>query len=231
MSTETPDLAGLVSQTVAFVLGRIATVQPGKIVTYDPSTQTATVQPSLQGYRHDPSTDSLIPFTRPPISGAPVVCWRAGSGSLTGPLEPGDPVMLVTAERSLDEWKTQPPPPAGAPDPGFLPTDPRRFDRTDTIVIPGLAALLEALPPDAYAPGAVVLRGDDVRLGSSLASDPVALAGKVLVELNKIVAAFNAHTHNSTAPGTPSGPPVVAGSPLTPVAGPDVLGATKIKGI
>lgn len=52
----------------------------------------------------------------------------------------------------------------------------------------------------------IVLSGTSVKLGGNAASQSL-----VLGEL--FMAAFNTHTHNCTAPGTPSGPPV---PPLTP---------------
>ena len=59
---------------------------------------------------------------------------------------------------------------------------------------------------------ASVLSGDLVKLGSSAAVDPVALASLVLTELANIVSVFNGHTHvNGTGPAVPQ---MVAPSPV-----------------
>ena len=52
----------------------------------------------------------------------------------------------------------------------------------------------------------VVVDATNVQLGGTSASNPLVLG-------NALLSAFNTHTHNCTAPGTPSGPPV---PPLTP---------------
>lgn len=52
----------------------------------------------------------------------------------------------------------------------------------------------------------IVLSGSSVKLGGDSASQSLVLGELLMV-------AFNAHTHNCTAPGTPSGPPL---PPLTP---------------
>jgi uncharacterized protein involved in type VI secretion and phage assembly len=54
----------------------------------------------------------------------------------------------------------------------------------------------------------VVLNAQQVALGSSAAAHPLVLG-------DALMAAFNLHTHNCTAPGTPSGPPI---PPLLPAA-------------
>jgi phage baseplate assembly protein V len=54
----------------------------------------------------------------------------------------------------------------------------------------------------------VVLTATNVALGGAVAAHPLVLGDALL-------AAFNTHTHNCTAPGTPSGPPI---PPLLPTA-------------
>lgn len=55
------------------------------------------------------------------------------------------------------------------------------------------------------APATVTIEGTSVAIGAS--------GGEPLIKGTSFLAAFNAHTHNCTAPGSPSGPPV---PPLTP---------------
>src|SRR5258705_1957202 len=52
----------------------------------------------------------------------------------------------------------------------------------------------------------IVLSGSSIKLGGDAATQSLVLG-------EALMAAYNAHTHNCTAPGTPSGPPL---SPMTP---------------
>ena len=201
MPSETPDLGEILAETVSFALGRVSTALPATIVSYDPATQKATCKPTVSGRYHDPETDTLIPIPLPTIAGVPVVFPRANGGGLTWPLAPGDVVLLVICDRSLDEWKS-----TGAPE--NTPQDVRRFDLTDAVALPCIRPDTAPIPASGWAPGATVLEGLDVRLGSSAAVDFVALASKVLAELAKIKAKFDIHTHVSAAPGSPTAIPV-----------------------
>ena len=62
-----------------------------------------------------------------------------------------------------------------------------------------------------------------MRLGSSVASDLVALSSLVLAELEKIRALYNTHTHVSAAPASPTSTPAVPMPPIGNVA------ATKVR--
>ena len=125
--------------------------------------------------------------------------------------------------RAIDEWKQ-----AGSTD--ITPQDPRRWDISDAVFLPGVRPFADPLPSDAVASGAVVVwdRGtSDLRLGGSGATEWVALAQSVLARLNAIETAFNLHTHLYT-PGAlaavQTGPSATAGS--TVIAD---IAATKVK--
>ena len=64
------------------------------------------------------------------IYNVPVLFPRSRKAAVTFPLEKGDTVLLVFAERSLDEWIEK----GGNK---VSPEDPRRHDMSDAIAIPG----------------------------------------------------------------------------------------------
>jgi hypothetical protein len=214
VSADTPGDADLLLEAGRAAVARVHTCLPGVVVSYDRTKQSATVQPAVRGRYKDPSTGELVTYQMPVIANVPVA-FPSGAGlSITWDLESGDPVTLVFAERSIDEWKT-----VGGSD--ATPRDVRRHDLSDAIAIPGGRPFSDPVPAAGYAENAGVLRCDDLRLGSAAASDFVALASLVLARLNAIVTAFNTHTHP-----TGVGP---TGTPVTPMGVPASVAATKVK--
>lgn len=216
MPSETPDLGEVLAEVVSFALGRISTSLPAQIVAYDPATQRAVVKPTISARYHDPETDALVPVPLPTISGVPVV-FPSGTGfALTWPLVPGDTVLLVICDRSLDEWES-----TGAPE--NIPQDTRRFDLTDAVAIPSVRPSTKPIPASGWSAAGVVLEGASVQLGSSAAVSPVALAPLVDAVISALTTWLSTHTHTSAAPGSPTTPPVVP-PPL-----PSSVAALKVK--
>lgn len=168
---------------------RVQTTFPGYVVAYDRASQTANVQVIPRVRYRDPVSDT-VRFERVPVlPNCPVLwpSWGGGACSLVGDLQAGDPVWVVLADRSIDEWK----------DTGNTDTEPqvpRRWDWSDAVVLPGGRPNASPLASAAYASGAVVLRGTDIRLGSSAATDYVALASLVLAQLDALKTALNSWT-------------------------------------
>lgn len=81
----------------------IATCIPGRVTSYDPSTQRANVQPAVQRpIPTDVGGMTLEPF--PELLGVPVAFPRAGNFCLHLPLVPNDFVMLVFPMLSISEF-------------------------------------------------------------------------------------------------------------------------------
>jgi hypothetical protein len=74
----------------------------------------------------------------PVINNVPVIWPRTSLGSISFPLTHGDGVLLIFSERSLDEWLSN----GGA----LAPNDPRQFDLSDAIAIPGLFSFATQMP-------------------------------------------------------------------------------------
>jgi hypothetical protein len=217
--SETASLGDLLAQLDAFIVGKINVALPAVIVTYDPARQLATVKPTISARAHDPETDALIPEALPAIANVPVVfpSGMGGAVSFTWPLVPGDPVLLVICDRSLDEYKS-----TGLSE--NVPADIRRFDLTDAVAVPGLRPNTTPISAAGWTATGPVLQGADIRLGSSAAVSPVALAPLVDAVVAALQVWLAAHTHSgvTTGPGV-SGPPAVP----PPLAG--SVAALKVK--
>lgn len=125
----TPTLAEVIQTAIDANLVDLHVCLPAKIITYDSSTQTATLLPSLLIQYED---DTVLPWA--PIPNVPIVIPKAAAGKayIHVPLIPGDDVTMLICERSLDNWKTT----------GMLsdPEDRRQFDITDAFAFPGGSA-------------------------------------------------------------------------------------------
>lgn len=167
-ATDRPDLVGAIQALVDARAARIETTLPAVIVSYDDSTQRAIVRPTVRSALVDASGNRV---TRdiPPIAGVPVAFPSASGFSITWPLSAGDPCTLVFASRDIAGWLQTGKVPSD-------PVDPRRHDITDAICIPGGRSFKDPIPGAGVASSALVIRGDDIRLGSSSAADLVALS-------------------------------------------------------
>lgn len=139
--SQTPSLAEVIQTAIDANLINMHTCLPAKVVSYDASTQTASVMPSLtQAYENtnNPYSTTLTPVKYPVIPNVQVIWPRAAAGQayMHMPLVADDDVTLFFCERSLDNWKQT----------GELsnPDDRRKFNITDAFAIPGGSAASKA---------------------------------------------------------------------------------------
>jgi hypothetical protein len=204
LATDEPTWGDLLAEAVRAGCAKMHTSFPATVIAYDPTTQKATVQPALRSRIDDTLLDRERPDLAPPppIANVPVV-WPSGGGvaspwSLHGPLAPGDPVTVVVAERSTDEWRT-----LGAVD--NTPLDARRFDLSDAVAYPGGRSLNPSAGPTAplgtgaVDPVAAVLAGTLVKLGASTAIEPLLLGVTFLASLTTFLTAVALDTVDSPA--------------------------------
>lgn len=123
--TTPPDI---IKNAINSSLNNVHTALPGVIISYDPSSNKATIQPALNknyvtGVQSMPVLEN-VPIIFPSFIKFPVVA--------------GDYVLLIFCERSLDLWLS-----VGGQ---VTPTDPRKFDLSDAIAIPGLMPFTETFP-------------------------------------------------------------------------------------
>ena len=152
--TSPVSLADAVRQAVLYQLGNIHTSLPAAIVEYDYEKQKASVQPLLNKSWAD-GTETPMPI----LNDVPVIFPRAGGGSLTFPVRPGDTCLLVFIERSTDLWKTQ----GGQ----VTPDDNRKLDLSDAVAIPGLFPFSESSLADNNDDMLLTYAGSKIRIKSS----------------------------------------------------------------
>jgi len=120
-----PTLEALVQQGVRNALKDLHTAMPGIIDTFDPLTQTCTVQPAIKRIFVGGEAVAL-----PILINVPVSFPSAGGFSITLPVKQGDECLIIFSERSIDNWLQF----------GELkiPNDRRFHDLSDGVVIMGL---------------------------------------------------------------------------------------------
>jgi len=125
LAQTTPSLPETVRYLIDAKLVDLHTCMPAKVVFYNPATQTADVLPSIMTrYEGEPVARPL-----PIIPNVPVVHAKTLLAHIHMPLSPGDDVVLVFSERSLDRWKST----------GNIadPNDRRRHNLTDAFALVG----------------------------------------------------------------------------------------------
>jgi hypothetical protein len=202
-----PSLVEAVDRFIESKLYGLNVALPAEVISYNATTQTATVQPLVQaGYYNDTNTRQVE--RRPTISDVPILFPGTGAFSVTWPINVGDTVLLVFSSSSLDKWLAL----GGEVDPG----DDRRHDISDAVAIPGLRARPQALPSSAVDSTAMVLSAPAIYAGGQ---QPLALKSDV----DALASAFNTHVHSG---GTLSGG--LTGVPGA--AAPSTTGTIKLKG-
>lgn len=189
-----------------YTLGGVHTSIPAIVTDYDQDAHTCSAKPVTKYRFVDADTEESSYVDPAIIPNIPI--WYPGNGagfSIVWTLAVGDPVMLVFAERSIEEWAT-------TGQGNNTPQDTRRFDTNDAVAIPMYYSTRDKLP--AADSSATVFNGACFKFGSSGASALVGMAGAIADKINEIINVFNTHTHATAGSiGTPTPP---AGPPLSP---------------
>jgi len=136
MSERSPTLAHVIRASIDNAVAGLRVAVPGRIVSFDSTTQTATIQVLLTEIYEDRDGE-LENESVPLLPDIPVLIYGTIDFSIQIPIKPNDPGLLIFSDRSLDNWQSK----GGEQDPQDL----RRHDITDAIFIPGLRALPEKL--------------------------------------------------------------------------------------
>lgn len=218
-----PSDAQVIFAAIDRKLRGVHTSAPGSIVAYDPTTQTATIQLTVQVETTDGDYETV-----PPLLEVPVVQPLTATHYLHLPPAPSDAVVVVFFEADPSQWfanaLTSAPPLRRRH--GFYPVaflgGPTTAQRLTAAEAPATAAVF-----GSRAPGAVVgTLATHVALGDLAATNPVALATALDAWTASVVSWLAAHTHTSAAAGSPTSPPVNNPPPSAPTTA-----ATKVKGI
>ena len=120
-------LDGLIRAAFDHMIGDVRVALPGRIESFDRSDRTATVKPMISVKRRGATEPTELPI----IQGVPVVEPRTQKAALSLPIAAGDPVLLVFADRALENWLGS----AGTSPSGAL--DVRKHHIADAFAIPG----------------------------------------------------------------------------------------------
>lgn len=157
--TTTPTLSSLIADAVREVLSDLWVSGPARVESYDANRHTITAKLLLR--RPHITEDGEITYESPDvITNVPVVYQGSSRGRLTIPPEVGDTVLLVFCSGDIGPWISH-----------GREADPivdHRGDLTDAIAITGLWSPSQVTPAVTEA---AVLEHEDVRLGSSDASE------------------------------------------------------------
>lgn len=200
----TPTLAEFFRHALDSRLIDFHTATIGEVQHYDAKKQTVDVVPQIK------RAVATVSESLPIIPDIPVLFSRANRFFVSMPIKSGDFVQIIFNERSIHAWLQDGR--EGAPD------NDETHGFHGAVAIPGVYPFSQPLG-DAHKEHLVI--GKDagpqihvcdryVRLGEEDPGDFVALATKVLSELQAIVRLFNSHTHVG-----PYGP-VVPASLMTP---------------
>lgn len=186
-------------------LSEVNTSAPGRIVSINGNR--AVVRPDMSKLLADGT-----PLPPPNIVSVPIV-WPGASGgeaSMTMPLKPGDGVVLLFSQRSLEDWLN------GNAE---APSDPRMFDITDAIAIPGLSASASAPDPNdvVIRHGAGVIRmtpDGSISIGNGAGSLTISAGGDLTLNFPNVTSAsdiraagISLQTHTHPENDSTTGPP------------------------
>jgi hypothetical protein len=203
-----------VEMLIAVIESRLAqlhTAMPGKVESYDASTQTVSVKPQIKTAYPDGEGD----YTHkdlPVIPNVPVQFPRAGGFFVSFPIQKGDFVLLVFSERSIQAWRDK----GTAVEPGDLALHPLDGAVAIPGVYPEADALADAsdtdmvLGKDGTEAAQIKLTSSQVHLGGG--DQFVALSNLVNSRLSAMVTFINAHIHNDPVTGVTSAPTTTLGA-------------------
>lgn len=125
LENEIPTLYDALDKFVNSRLASIHTALPAKVLSYDKTKKVCSVKPLLKK-----ELESGVFVEYPVIDNVPVMFQQTTKAIISLPIKVNDTVLLIFSERSIDDWKTK----GGIVEP----EDPRKFDISDAIAIPGL---------------------------------------------------------------------------------------------
>lgn len=188
MSQRPRDLAGLLRDAMEARLSDLHVSLPAEVKAYDNDAQTVDVQPLVKRVTTDPDTGADLAESFPQINAVPVAFPRSGDAFMSFPIQPGDTVLLIFCERSIDQWQAK----GGEQDPGFKALHHISF----AVAIPGVYATPNKLvdtSPDHIVMGwdggkKVVVRTAGVDIGSESGPEKQCLATTLQTWVNQMAA-------------------------------------------
>lgn len=197
---ENPELAETLELIINYKLSDLFVALPGKVVSYDSSTQKANIKPLLQKNFLTISGDTKS-INIPTLYNVPIIFPRGGGYFVSFPLKENDKVLIIFNDRSIDQYvsKTQ-----------NEPVDPVHMEShrlNGAIAIPGFYKDSEPLSTkDASATdmiigkqngkSRIVINDDEMRMENNYSATHPAVLGDVLETFwNNFRTFFNTHIH------------------------------------
>lgn len=184
--------ADIFRDSVNALLCNVHTSLPGIIVSYDAENNKATVQPAL----NKNFTSGEMPM--PILESVPVMF----PNNIVFPINEGDYVLLIFVERSIDLWLS-----VGGQ---VTPTDPRKFDLSDGIAIPGLMPFTQSYPNNNNQDYVINFGGSTITIkpdGAVIIKTASTVAiGNPIVELLDVVSQILSFIANPVGVSVPSVP-------------------------
>ena len=147
-------LSDAVQAAIRYQLSNLNTALPAKIIEYDYQTRKASVQPVLNRVY----TDGIIE-EMPIITNVPLLFPGSSNITFSFPVNSGDYCLLIFSQRSLDQW---------LPTGGIVtPLDPRKFDLSDAIAIPGLRPFNETWQATSNNEFLIEFKGSQIKVLSN----------------------------------------------------------------
>jgi hypothetical protein len=203
--SRSPDNIEVLRRVLDVASSEMFVALPGKVEKYDPVLQKADVKPLIQKpFVFEDGDEDLDEL--PVLTDVPVMFPRGGGYFLSLPIEPGDNVLLVFCDMSIDSFMVS----TGGVDTN--PVDLRTHDISDAVAIPGFYPFPKNIK-DLIGSGAafgkeqgVMMRAtgsamEVVTAGAPSASDFVAMSAKV----DALWLAVTVFLATWVAPKTPDG--------------------------
>lgn len=177
--SRSPELAEVLLALKANIFDGLSVAMPATIVSYTAATQVAKVKPLLK--RAVVGEDgTTIQEELPEIPQVPVMFPRGGGYFLTFPLLPGDMVMLVFMDKSIDTFMIS------AGNVAMDQVDLRMHHLTDAVAIPGFYPLTKPIIDTDLATHALFGVSDpsSMKVKNSLGSIEITTTGQVDINGN-----------------------------------------------
>lgn len=203
MSSKNTTFPEVIQNYIAKATKDIHTALPGRIESYDPTTQKADVKPLIKS--ENVLEDGTIEYLPIPVIPNVPVAFPGGNGFMvTFPLTKGDTCLIIFSEASLDTWLSK----GGDVEPSVA----TRHDFSDAVIYPGLKSFKNPLN---NASGDNMIVGADNGTSMIEISVSEVVVGGAGAEPLIPLSDFLAHTHSSAMGPT--------GVPLDPNVGTSIL--------
>ena len=185
----------------------INTCYPGRIVSFDPSTQTATIQLMIEKVYSNLGGRWIFKDSAPLVN-VPCHFPKGGGHSITMPVVKGDDCLVMFAQRGYAHWLYEGTDKAGNLEGRPAPEHRRRFSKSDALALIGFGSGIEASVPNTITDfniGAIEIRNVDRTQRVSLHVDSkdidIVTDTNVLVDAGGNVTALAGGNIEATAEG------------------------------